>query len=552
MVHAILTKRYNILFFLLLVLLFVFELSLGRCLQEDAFISFRYAQNLVEGHGLVYNPGERVEGYTNFLWTMMIAAAMQRGIDPIDFARYAGMLCSLILVLVVYLVSHRHDTVCNVTGGLIAAAIVAANPSIGFEGVQGMETIFFSLLVTAGVLLGVQGRSVDADFSYKHEWRIIWSTLILFLAALTRPEGLGVFCLVTIAALLWAFKHNHATCLRWECLVLVMFVTLYAPYWTWRYNYYGWLFPNTFYAKTGGGLWHVVRGIKYELQFLVYNPVIGFLTFWGISCLFANWRRQRRHRKLLSTKSDVAPLGLISGGVIIGYLIYVIIIGGDFKPSFRFIIPVLPLWAVMLDLAISRFGWPFLNRCIRLCKYNNFFTNTQRTQTVFAMIFLAAVVFNAGFSLPAIIKKMHVAAWDLTARKACGLWLAENAPKGSVLAIHSAGIIPFYSKLYTIDMWGINDVHIAHKKMPNMGRVHPVGHEKNDPVYVFSRKPTHFIDEWTYVTKDLLPSEMRWFRFKNKDFPQIRKRYRERSVPLMIDDGSGLQRYWFNFLTLVK
>lgn len=43
------------------------ELALGLCVQEDAFISFRYARNLVDGHGLVFNPGERVEGYTNFL-----------------------------------------------------------------------------------------------------------------------------------------------------------------------------------------------------------------------------------------------------------------------------------------------------------------------------------------------------------------------------------------------------------------------------------------------------------------------------------------------------
>ena len=42
---------------------------------DDAFISFRYARNLLDGHGLVWNPGERVEGYTNFLWTILLAGA---------------------------------------------------------------------------------------------------------------------------------------------------------------------------------------------------------------------------------------------------------------------------------------------------------------------------------------------------------------------------------------------------------------------------------------------------------------------------------------------
>ena len=42
-------------------------------LCDDAFISFRYARNLLEGHGLVFNPGEYVEGYSNFLWTLELA-----------------------------------------------------------------------------------------------------------------------------------------------------------------------------------------------------------------------------------------------------------------------------------------------------------------------------------------------------------------------------------------------------------------------------------------------------------------------------------------------
>lgn len=52
--------------------------------SDDAFISFRYARNLVEGKGLVYNAGERVEGFSNFLWTMLIALGMELKLDPID------------------------------------------------------------------------------------------------------------------------------------------------------------------------------------------------------------------------------------------------------------------------------------------------------------------------------------------------------------------------------------------------------------------------------------------------------------------------------------
>ena len=57
---------------------------------DDAYISFRYARNLIEGHGLVWNPGEYVEGYTNFSWVMWVAAGMWAGISPEVFSASPG------------------------------------------------------------------------------------------------------------------------------------------------------------------------------------------------------------------------------------------------------------------------------------------------------------------------------------------------------------------------------------------------------------------------------------------------------------------------------
>ena len=56
-----------------------------RWVSDDAFISFRYAENLVQGLGLVFNEGERVEGFTNFSWTLVTALAMRVGVDPVLF-----------------------------------------------------------------------------------------------------------------------------------------------------------------------------------------------------------------------------------------------------------------------------------------------------------------------------------------------------------------------------------------------------------------------------------------------------------------------------------
>ena len=65
---------------------------------DDAFISFRYAENLVNGHGLVFNPGERVEGYTNFLWVIFSTIPIALGLDPFSFARNLGLLSFVLIV----------------------------------------------------------------------------------------------------------------------------------------------------------------------------------------------------------------------------------------------------------------------------------------------------------------------------------------------------------------------------------------------------------------------------------------------------------------------
>jgi len=109
-------------FLILFALFALFMLGLGVCVQEDAFISFRYASNLIQGHGLVYNVGERVEGYTNFLWTLLLAGGMALGADPVPLSRFLGIGFALVLLLTVFVVGRRRDRGHGVTGGLVAAS----------------------------------------------------------------------------------------------------------------------------------------------------------------------------------------------------------------------------------------------------------------------------------------------------------------------------------------------------------------------------------------------------------------------------------------------
>ena len=74
---------------------------------DDAYISYRYARNFARGLGLVYNSGERIEGYTNFLWTVLLGGGIRVGLDPVALAKILGGMAACGALAMVYLLSKR-------------------------------------------------------------------------------------------------------------------------------------------------------------------------------------------------------------------------------------------------------------------------------------------------------------------------------------------------------------------------------------------------------------------------------------------------------------
>src|SRR5262245_4613068 len=94
---------------LAIVVIFERNVRRGWFLNDDAFITFRYARNLVDGHGLVFNPGERVEGYTEFLFALLMAGGIALGMAPEAFSNVLGVACgTAILAIVTIWGARRH------------------------------------------------------------------------------------------------------------------------------------------------------------------------------------------------------------------------------------------------------------------------------------------------------------------------------------------------------------------------------------------------------------------------------------------------------------
>ena len=211
---------------------------------DDAFISFRYARNLLEGHGLVFNPGEYVEGYTNFLWVLELAALWGLfGVRPEQAAPWLSVTYTAATLAVVLWwaarapgLPRRRLVAWMAVGLLCSSATFAVWTSGG--GLETRQFTFFVVLAVVCLLLHGRDRRGLAVASFA-----------LAAAAYTRPEGplIAACCFAWYAAATVASGH------RWDgrhlaCLV-APFVALVAAHFLFRYAYYGEWLPNTYYAK---------------------------------------------------------------------------------------------------------------------------------------------------------------------------------------------------------------------------------------------------------------------------------------------------------------
>lgn len=444
-VDPILERRTELIFLATLLLAFLVHVFYLQYSVDDAFISFRYAKNLVDGHGLVFNQGERVEGYTNFLWTLLMAAGIRAGFEPVVFSRVAGTLAGLVLLTSVFRFARSH-----LPDGSIAFLVLvplAANGALAVWSVAGLETVLFTLFLFVGAAVAV-GREGRVPF--------LLASALFALATLTRPEG-ALFYVVLLADRLLQRRIS----LKGALPGLLLFTFVLIPFEMWRFVYYGDWLPNTFYAKAGGGVHAAARGLGYLGEFF------GRFGGWSLAAplpllLIGNRRSWERTFIVL----------------LAAYLLYVVVVGGDSLPFFRFLVPAIPFFAILAIAGLDRLF--------------SFRQGNVGGIRVIAFAVLLALPLYGSFRGEAIEflnddrlrVELH---W-----KVIGAWLAEHADPDATIAVTTAGAIPYYSGLRTIDMLGITDREIAHRKMPHMGEG-LAGHEKHDMAYVLSRKPTYIL-----------------------------------------------------------
>lgn len=407
-----------------------------RFRQDDAYISFRYARNLAEGEGLVYNPGERIEGYTNFLWTVVLAIPHRLGWDVVTVAHVLAIGAGVVTVVGTWVLADRllgRDDLALAA----AAGLLLVHPFVVYL-TGGLETQWQTALVVS-TACAVLGRAPHLPGPA----RLVAGSLLGAAACLTRMDSLLLVGPILLAG--WApWRPDRRTPELPSGALLPAGAVLGTWVW-WKLAYYGAVLPNTASAKTTSLSEAVPRGILYLLMFLLLSGLVVALP------LVAR-----------SAPSLWANAGLRLLAVVVGlWSAYLVVVGGDFM-DFRFLVPVLPfvsIWVVASLPGAER--WQVIALAVVV---------------VSASVLKATLVGELGAVEMASQLEARVAGpdgWEAAGR-ALGV-LAQPDGGGPLIAVTAAGALPYVSDLPTLDLLGLTDRRPASAEWP---AIRKPGHER--------------------------------------------------------------------------
>ena len=406
---------------------------------DDAFISFRYVRNWVDGYGLVFNPGERVMGYSNFLWVVLLYPFVLIGIPAPTAARILGAVLAFGTLTRVYW--YARSELGQRAPAIAAVLALASSGSFALWIFGGLESQLLAFLLTLGVIGALQVSDQTP------RGRFIWLGVVFGLASITHPEPIAY--VAPTAAWLWLCKRD-----RQRFVDVVVFggvaasfpIALSLAAWL----YYGDPLPNTYYAKALPLTEELLaRGLRMTRKFVLdYRWVpAGIVVAW-----------------LIAARGSLRARGWLPLAIIATFTAFFLSIGGDMLQYHRMWVPVLPMFALLLADAVAHIRWPALG------------------------LALAAVV--VALSLPNSfvgrnIDSLRKGDEFIAGAHLVGMRLARM-PADTVVAANNVGVIGYESHVRIIDMMGLTDAHIARAPGKKVGIA---GHESHDGAYVLDRKP---------------------------------------------------------------
>jgi hypothetical protein len=396
---------------------------------DDAFIYFRFADNVVAGFGPVWNRGEAVEGFSSPLWLGLVVVGRALGAGLPAWTGALGVAFAACCLGFVHRFTHA------LSGSRLAAAAALAAGALLYPlyywAGAGLETAMVSALVMAATWALAAGAT----------W---WLAAVAGLLGVARPEG----PVLAGAVLVLAAVARGRVVLRLGPVALAL-----GPALVWlvfRRSWYGDWLPNSYYAKATGALAaRVAAGAVYALP--------GLLALAATAVVLGSAGIANRINLAAAALSGLI-LAVVVGG------------GGDWMWHSRMLLPALAPLLAMAIVGVA--GAPSARRpaLVMACALGwfSFLPRPAVLGGALALAGLPPAAYQEGTMIPAA---------EEAAR-----FIREHYPADALVAVNHAGALPQALPNPVLDMTGLCDRHIAHDIAGGL-------HGKHDAEYVLSRRP---------------------------------------------------------------
>lgn len=526
-------------------------------LFDDAMISMRYAWNASHGIGLVFNPGERVEGYTNLL--MVGLMTLWTSFLDKSSAVFAVQLSGIPILLGIAILSLLHwqelakgeDVVHRAGFTVIAFSGALAYYPLVYWTLMGMETGLLTLLLMAGSLLSM-------TYMRTNKLSILASSGLFFsLAYLARPDSAPVAVLI----LAWASVFSQGL-LKERMQRAAISITLFSIFPIlqigFRASYYESLVPLTYTLKATGMplVFRIKNGIGFTLPFLSEARLAYLLGAIGAVLSFTRRKALLIFPPLILTTYQIAIGGdawpywrLVAPGI--PYLILLTLVGVDWgltviprvaqhitdlgrailkvesssiqnsNPPFLLLRVVMiisgvgfilvGLFADQLRISYPGFGMAQLSLVVAGLSLVSLERLGSRglNVLVFSITFIVIASINLRFIPEAFFLKMPYK-WEANRNHVnVSLSILQFTTEDASVGVIQAGIIPFYTSRYTVDFLGKNDPYIANLPIdleggPSWyGMTSVPGHNKYDLEYSIHQRLPTYVENFVWGSQDL-------------------------------------------------
>ena len=434
-------------------------------LTDDAFISMRYAERLLGGHGLSWTDNlDPVEGYSNLSWVLLTAALGAIGVPLQLGVRALGFVFHL-LTLPAFVVAFRPREDEGWMAAALATATFACSVPVGIWTVGGLEQPLVVCCLAWGFTLST--RLMERPRARTG----VLASLPLGVLAVTRPDGL-LFTAVIALVLAWRWRGSRSDLAR-AGLVVSGPLLFAAAQLAFRLMYYGEWVPNTAHAKLSASLDHTVDGLKYVGGGFLAAAPLSFVALVFLARVMLR-RGEERGRVAMYGAAGVA------------WTAYVVYIGGDVFPGWRHHMPLVVVAAFLLG-ELGR----------QLARRSGSASVSRNIALVALFSVYLVVQLRNGENVRAFEEEWE---WDSVA---AGRLLRDVfEPARPVLAVDAAGATVFASGLPALDMLGLNDGWLARHPPASFGTGR-IGHELGDGVYILSKRPDlvafgYRLTQWPY------------------------------------------------------